>query len=533
MWVYDRETLAFLAVNDSAINKYGYSRERFLSMRLTDIRPDFEQHRLLADLSGPRLPLQWSGPWTHQLADGSLIDVEILSQEVSYANRPAVLVSAQDASERNRLEAQVRRAETQDPLTGLANRGFLLDQIGQTDPGDALICVMQMDVDGFAALNDAYGYETGDQVLAQVGRSLAALPSPVITTARIGADEFAVAAVVADRSQAVALAEQIAGHVARAVPSRLAVTTTMGVAVGDNLSAPPDVLLREATIATRWAKRHRRGGIAAADESFARHAIEQLTIERELRAAIADGELLLFYQPVIDIAERRIAGSEALLRWNRPGHGLVTPAEFIPAAENSGLIRDMWPRIIDQAIADTARWQIQSGNRLSVAVNLSARQFDDPATVDHLVTALHVHSIDPADVIVEITETAAVADPQRMHEIISAFRLLGVRVALDDFGTGYSSLAYLEHTPFDIIKIDQVFITRLASDQRQRSMVAGVVKLAHTLGMTVVAEGVEHPDQLAHLTRLGVEQAQGYHLGRPANAATFADMHLAKSSPAF
>jgi diguanylate cyclase (GGDEF)-like protein/PAS domain S-box-containing protein len=531
MWVYDRQTLAFLAVNDSAVARYGYGRQQFLSLRLPDITPESERRRLLTELALPRPPLQWSGPWIHKLADGSLIEVEILSHEVSYANRPAILVTAQDSSEHSPPEPRVRRIERHDSLTGLADRGFFLTQMDLLAPRGGLIGVLLLDLDGFAALNDAYGYDAGDEVLRDVGRSIATLAYPVVARARIGADQFAVAAVVAVRADAIALAEEIARRARRATPEHVTTTVTIGVALQDEASATPAELLREATIATRWAKRHRRGGIAVADESFARHAIEQITIERDLRAAIRAGELILFYQPVIDLAEGRVAGSEALLRWERPGHGLITPGQFIPSAEASGLIRDMWPRIIDQAVGDTARWQKQTGNRLSVAVNLSARQFDDPSTIDHLVNALNAHGIDPADVIVEITETAAVEDPHRMHEIISAFRLLGVRVALDDFGTGYSSLVYLEHTPFDIIKIDRVFITRIATDQRQRSMVSGVVKLAHTLGMTVVAEGVEQPDQLTHLTHLGVEQAQGYHLGRPTDATTFASTHLANPYP--
>jgi EAL domain-containing protein (putative c-di-GMP-specific phosphodiesterase class I) len=264
---------------------------------------------------------------------------------------------------------------------------------------------------------------------------------------------------------------------------------------------------------------HRRGGIATASE-----AVATSDIEIDLREGIAEGELVAHYQPVVSMTGGHIVGAEALVRWNRAGQGLVPPGDFIGVAEETGLITDIWRWMVGEALGRLTAWQQQAGAPMSISLNLSARQFSDPSTVDHFVACLEERSVDPRDVVVEITETAAASDPVRMHEVLSAFRLLNVRIALDDFGTGYSTLAELERTPFDALKIDRSFISRLDSDGRQQSIVAGMVRLAHALGMVVVAEGVETAEQLGRLTDLGVDLAQGFYLGRPVDAGTFSGL---------
>jgi diguanylate cyclase (GGDEF)-like protein/PAS domain S-box-containing protein len=524
MWVYDREDLTFLAVNDAAVATYGYQPDEFLSMTIADIRPPTEQARLREDVVLPRPAWQRSGPWYHRVKSGSLIEVEITSHETVFDGRPAVLVSSDDVTDRNNLRAQVRRLQESDPLTGLANRGALLadvDRLVARAAGAGMVCFLHLDLDFFNALNDSHGYQVGDRVLKQVAEVLSSFRPATIGAARLGADEFAVAARVPSRSDTVILAEQLRAALAENLRPPATTTVTVGIALAETVGVDAEVLLRDATVATRWAKRHRRGGVAVADEAFADQAVQRIATERALRAAIPAGELVVHYQPVVAVAEGRIVGAEALIRWNRPGHGLILPGQFIPLAEDTGLIADIWHCLLQEALGRTARWQSQANAPLSLALNLSARQLDDPSTVDHFASPLEASGIDPADVVVEVTETAAVADPDRMHEILSALRTLQVRVALDDFGTGYSSLAYLERTPFDIVKIDRTFISRLPIDRRQRSIVSGVVKLAHTLGMTVVAEGVETPEQLDQLARVGVDLAQGYYLGRPVDAGSF------------
>ena len=525
MWVYDLETLGFLDVNKAAVATYGYSRDDFLAMSINDIRPEHERLRLNLDLSKTRPPFRRSGPWTHLLADGSTVEVEISSHELLFGDRQAVLVVADDVTERNRLQARIRQMEMSDSVTGLPNRGAMLGDLDrwiaqnlESDP-HATVCLVHLDPDGLTSLNSRFGYESGDRVLRKLGDGLSELRGDVIAVGRVGGGELAVATELHDPSTALAFANRILSLTSKRLSRDLPVTVTCGVAMATAAEASGESLLRDAASATRWGKVHRRGGVATAQE-----AARASDVEVDLREGIAEGELVAHYQPVVSITGGHVVGAEALVRWNRPGRGLVPPIEFIGVAEQTGLIAEIWRWMVGDALKHLVGWQQTAGVPISVSLNLSARQFSDPSTVDHFVSCVEKMGIDPQDVVVEVTETAAVTDPERMHEVLSAFRLLKVRIALDDFGTGYSTLAELERTPFDELKIDRSFISRLGSDRRQQSIVAGMVRLAHTLGMVVVAEGVETADQLMQLTDLGVDLAQGFYLGRPVEAGTFSEM---------
>ena len=521
MWVYDLETFRFLDVNNAAVETYGYGRERFLSMTIYDIRPEHERARLRADMGAGGDLLRRSGPWTHLLADGTTMEVEITSHELLFGDRQAALVVAEDVTERNRLQARIRQLEMSDPVTGLPNRGALLGELdrwiahnhGADDIASwagAVVCLVHLDPDGLTGINSRFGYEAGDRVLRRIGDALTEMRRDVIAVGRVGGGEFAAATALRDPSEAPAFGRRVLQSTAEQLSCDLPVTVTCGLATARVSDASGEALIREAITATRWAKVHRRGAVATAEE-----ASRASDVEVDLRTGIAEGELVAHYQPVISVPGGQIVGAEALVRWNRPGVGLVPPSEFIGVAEQTGLITEIWRWMVGDALANLPSWQQYAGIPLSVSLNLSARQFSDPSTVDHFVACLAERSVDPRDVVVEVTETAAASDPVRMHEVLSAFRLLQVRIALDDFGTGYSTLAELERTPFDALKIDRSFISRLGSDPRQRSIVAGMVRLAHTLGMVVVAEGVETAEQLRQLTDLGVDLAQGYYLGRP------------------
>lgn len=522
MWIYDLETLRFLEVNAAAVSTYGYSRELFLAMTIHDIRPAQERVRLAADVTDARQPLERSGPWTHLLADGSTIEVEITSHELLFGDRPAALVMAEDVTERNRLQARIRQLEMSDPVSGLPNRGAFLGEVDRwiaqnsDTSGRDVVCLVHIDPDDLTALNSRFGYESGDRVLRRIGDALSETRNGTFAVGRVSGGELATAAVLADPSEVPSLAARVMLSAKDRLARDLPVTLTCGVATASVGDASGESLTRDATMATRWAKVHRRGGIATAAE-----AVMSSDIEVDLRDGIADGELVAHYQPVISIGDGRIVGAEALVRWDRPGQGLVPPGDFIGVAEETGLITDIWRWMVSESLGRLTGWQESAGPRMSVSLNLSVRQFSDPSTVDDFLACVEERSVDPRDVVVEITETAAVSDPDRMHEVLSAFRLLNVRIALDDFGTGYSTLAELERTPFDALKIDRSFISRLSSDRRQQSIVAGMVRLAHGLGMVVVAEGVETDDQLRRLTDLGVDLAQGYYLGRPMPAEEF------------
>ena len=525
MWVYDLDTLRFLDVNNAAVATYGYSRVEFLTMTINDIRPEPERLLLSRDLASARPPFQRSGPWSHLLADGSKVEVEISSHQFLFGDRPAVLVVADDVTERNRLQARIRQLEMSDAVTGLQNRGAMLGELDRWIAQnldlapDALICLVHLDPDGLTALNGRFGYESGDRVLRKIGDAISEWRGDVIAVGRVGGGELAVAVELHDPSAAPAFANRLLSATSERLSRDLPVTVTCGVAVATVAEASGESLVRDAASATRWAKVHRRGGMATSQE-----AARASDVELDLREGISGGELVAHYQPVVAVSGGHVVGAEALVRWNRPGRGLVPPGDFIGVAEQTGLITDIWRWMVDDALGHLPKWQETAGLPISVSLNLSARQFSDPSTVDHFVARIQEQGIDPQDVVVEVTETAAASDPLRMHEVLSAFRLLKVRIALDDFGTGYSTLAELERTPFDALKIDRSFISRLGSDRRQQSIVAGMVRLAHTLGMVVVAEGVETADQLMQLTDLGVDLAQGYYLGRPVEPRTFSEM---------
>jgi diguanylate cyclase (GGDEF)-like protein/PAS domain S-box-containing protein len=522
MWIYDLETLRFLDVNSAAVAAYGYSRDLFLAMTVDDIRTAAERVRLADESDSGGQLVRRSGPWTHVLADGSRIDVELASSEFLFGDRPAALVAAEDVTERNRLQARIHELEMSDAVTGLPNRGAFLGDVdrwiaqrGQAPAGEA-VCVVLLDPDDLTALNTRFGYESGDRVLRKIADALSSMRDSVIAVGRVSGGELAAAGALGDPSDALSFADRVMSSARERLSRDLPIGLTCGVATGSVDGATAESLTRDATLATRWAKVHRRGGIATAAE-----AVIASDIEIDLREGIADGELVAHYQPVVSVSDGHIVGAEALVRWNRPGQGLVPPGDFIGVAEETGLITDIWRWMVGEALGRLTAWQSEAGIPMSVSLNLSARQFSDPSTVDHFVACLEERSVDPRDVVVEITETAAVSDPDLMHEVLSAFRLLNVRIALDDFGTGYSTLAELERTPFDALKIDRSFISRLGSDPRQQSIVAGMVRLAHALGMVVVAEGVETAEQLRRLTDLGVDLAQGYYLGRPVDAGTF------------
>jgi EAL domain-containing protein (putative c-di-GMP-specific phosphodiesterase class I) len=264
-----------------------------------------------------------------------------------------------------------------------------------------------------------------------------------------------------------------------------------------------------------------RGGAQVYRPHHDQHSVQRLALAGELRRAIDNGELVLHYQPKIDVATGRIVGAEALCRWQHPSLGLIMPEDFVPMAEHTGLITPLTRRVLDLAVAQLARWR-DAGTHLSVAVNLSARTFlDSQLLEEELPRMLEAHDVDPRLLELEITESMIVGDPQRARGVLEGLNDLGVRLAIDDFGTGYSSLAYLRELPVDEIKIDRSFVFEMTSNQSGETIVRSIIDLAHNLDMRAVAEGVEDEHRLTRLTGLGCDVAQGYHISRPLPIARF------------
>jgi diguanylate cyclase (GGDEF)-like protein len=409
-----------------------------------------------------------------------------------------------------------------DTLTGLPNRALFHDRVHQAIESarraETNCAVMVMDLDHFKEINDTLGHYHGDRLLQLVGQRLSSTLRAEDTVARLGGDEFAVMLPsVRDSDHALEVAHKLLDSLRRSFEIdglSLEVGASIGIACFPEHGEDGETLLQRADIAMYVAK-SAHAGARLYEIEHDQHSVQRLALAGELRRAIEHDELLLHYQPKIDVATGRIVGAEALCRWQHPSLGLIMPADFVPMAEHTGLITPLTKRVLEIALAQIAAWR-DVGRHLSVAVNLSARSFLDSQLLEEDLPALIAeHGIDPALLELEITESMIVGDPQRARGVLENLHALGVTLAIDDFGTGYSSLAYLRELPVDEIKIDRSFVLEMKGDRSGETIVRSIIDLAHNLGLRAVAEGVEDQALLTRLTELGCDTAQGYHISRP------------------
>ena len=414
-----------------------------------------------------------------------------------------------------------------DALTGLPNRALVLDRLGHALARSQRECrsvgVLFVDLDRFKMVNDTLGHSVGDDVLIRIGERLLGSVRPGDMVGRLAGDEFVVVCEDVDTAGLL----KIADRVAEAVEAPLSlygrdavITASIGVAQVATGGRPEDVL-RDADVAMYRAKERGRARIEVFDSSVRARLLERLETEQALRRAIGRGEMRLHYQPIVGASDGVLLGVEALVRWQHRERGLVPPADFIPLAEETGLITSIGRWVLTEACSQLGRWQAADPRlrSLKVGVNLSARQFTDPNLVPLVAEALAVAGIEPQSVSLEITESVLMEEVQATAQTLRALKDLGVCLSIDDFGTGYSSLSYLKRFPVDVLKIDRSFVDGLGVDAEDDAIVTAVVSLAHALNLEVVAEGVETELQLMELRRLGCDAAQGYLLGRPAEAA--------------
>ena len=545
MWVFDQETLAFLEVNDAAVRLYGYSGEEFAAMRLTDLGAGGDRVELSSGSAGPWPPLGCGHRWRHQAKSGQIVDVELTAHPLEFAGRAAVLMVAQDVTDRLRAERVLTHQALHDALTGLPNRAMLLDRLGRAiaraQRADGTVAVIFLDLDRFKVINDGLGHTTADRLLAEVADRLstalraaedsvarpAAAEFSGDTVARVGGDEFVVLIErIAGQAEAAAVAERIGWALERPFHldgSELYVTASQGIALAEPGDTPERLLSRADTAMYR-AKRLGGARVQVADEAMRVAAAGQLQIETALRRALDAGEFMLHYQPVVAIGSGRVAGAEALLRWNHPDRGLLGPDQFLPAAEDSRLIVPIGEWVLRQALHDAGGWPVAPGGRaLEVAVNLSARQLQVPNLPFQVARALSTFGISPQRLHLEITESVLMRDPERASRMLKALRELGVRIDVDDFGTGYSSLSHVAQLPVDTLKIDKSFVDRLDGPNPDAAIVKAVVSLGRSLGLSVIAEGVETGRQQDVLRGLDCGFAQGHHYARPMPTQEFAE----------
>ena len=436
----------------------------------------------------------------------------------------AIVVTLRDTTKRHELEQQLERRAFQDGLTGLANRTLFVDRLEHALDRSARnhhagIAVLFIDVDDFKSVNDGMGHSAGDEVIRGVAERIRSCVRVSDTVARLGGDEFTVlvedtpsvvhVAALADRLLEVLQLPMEIGGVSLTVPA------SIGVAIATDESTA-ESLLRDADIAMYSAKSQGKSRVTLFDATLREGAVQRLALKVELPEALRSDQFSLAFQPIVDVHGRELCGFEALIRWHHPQRGLVSPGEFIPVAEETGLIVDIGRWALDAACQQAVAWNRTWADPLSINVNVSALQLHQPAFIDDLRRILASTGLDASLLTLELTESV-LAKQQRVESILRELRTVGVGIAIDDFGTGYSSLSYLQQFPVTSIKVDQSFVAGLSTES-EAGLVRSILSIGHAFGLTTVAEGVETSEQLELLEHLGCHHAQGFFVGRPQRA---------------
>jgi diguanylate cyclase (GGDEF)-like protein/PAS domain S-box-containing protein len=652
LWVYDRETLRFLAINDAAVRQYGYSEEEFLSMTIHDLRNKGNTSALLLSFVQSISELTADNIWKHRKKDGALIDVEVTSHEIDYAGRPAILalmnnvterrraeealqkreehyrslienasdlililnahgtlsyvspsverslayasdelicrnffeflhpqdfsdsfsvvshitgtpgesraielrmrhrqgswrlyeaickcvldeageasviINARDITERKVAEEQLTHNAFHDPLTNLPNRRLFMDRLGQAiirarRREGYLYAVFFLDLDQFKLVNDSLGHNAGDELLVAISRRLQSVLREGDTIARMGGDEFAVLIEEVEGSGEILRAAE---RIQRELTTPFALgeqsiytTASIGIALGSPNYDKPEEILRDADTAMYQAKKQGKSCHAVFDQRMHVEAVKMLQLRTDLRRAVENEEFHLCYQPILQLDSGKIIGFEALVRWRHPEFGMVHPDKFIRVAEESNLINELGIWVLQEACRQTREWQTSLPGipSLYISVNLSVKQLAQPDLVEQVGRILCESGLAPECLKLEITESVFMEDPESTASVLWQLKQLGVQLQIDDFGTGYSSLSYLHKFPVDTLKVDRSFISSMNMNPKNAEIVRTIVMLAHKLGMSVTAEGIETMEQFSQLNALGCEHGQGYLFSEP------------------
>ncbi|MDA9500020.1 EAL domain-containing protein [Bradyrhizobium sp. CCBAU 11357] len=502
---------SILGVNDAAVAHYGYSRAEFERLKIRSLQAFDSEPPWTVDETGEE---QAGRTWKHVKADGALIDLAIYSRELTYAERPAVLLALMDITERKRAEARLAFMAQHDGLTGLPNRSLLRQQVDEmllhTRRSAEKVALLMLGLDNFKAVNDTLGHAVGDKLLRGVAKRLRSTLREEDALARLNSDEFAIVqSGLARPEDAVMLAKRLLAAIADPYlldGHSVVIGASIGIAMAPGDGDDSEKLLKSADMALSRAKLDARGSFAFFEAALDAKAQSRRKIEVELRDAIQNDVLRPYYQPLIDLTSGRITGFEALVRWPHAERGMVSPAEFIPVAEDTGLINPLGGLMLRRACLDAASWP----DDVRVAVNLSPLQFRSGNLLSMVTDALKHSGLPPRRLELEITETLLLEKSAQVLATLHALRALGVRISMDDFGTGYSSLSYLRSFPFDKIKIDQSFVRDLAANREAQAIIRSIVSLGKGLGVTITAEGVETEAELSCLRAEGCHEGQGF-----------------------
>ena len=428
--------------------------------------------------------------------------------------------------ERQELENQLLYMALHDPLTGLPNRALFMKRLEaslervKAEPG-YLFAVLFLDCDRFKVINDSLGHLVGDELLIAIARRLEKCIKEVDTLARLGGDEFAI---LLENITEITMATQVAGNMIKELSSpfhlsryEVFINASIGVTMSNIENEKPEYLLRNADTAMYRAKALGKARYHVFDPAMHHQALQLLELENDLRRAIEREEFIVYYQPIVSLNNGKISGFEALIRWRHPSRGMVSPAQFIPIAEETGLITAIDSWILEQACHQLISWQQQLGNEelLTMSVNVSVWQFAQPNFVEKVVETLAKTKINPQNLKLEITESAIMENKESAKQILQQLKAQQIQLSIDDFGTGYSSLSYLHNFPVNALKIDQSFVNSMDEKPEKDGLVPGIISIAHTMGMSAIAEGIETTLQLEKLRNLNCDFGQGYLFSKP------------------
>jgi diguanylate cyclase len=483
--------------------------------------------------SGDRTARMAPSPASDEI-DAVIVGINMMAEELQALNTDLEARVAERTLQLEQAQSQLRRLALYDPLTGLANRTLLEDRIGHAmthaGHGGPPPAVLLLDLDGFKAVNDSFGHPVGDLLLIEVARRLRAVVRDTDTVARLGGDEFALVVLDATNEQVLDMADRIRN--ALRAPAQLGeqscwVSASIGVCFAVR-GQRADTVLRDADTAMYAAKSSAQGSVQIYEPAMHAAALSRVQLADQLRTAIADDQLRVHYQPVVDLQAGHTAGVEALVRWQHPTRGLLMPAEFIGVAEDTGLVTALDRWVLDTALARLATWRatVLGDRDFALHVNVSPLELRSPRFADDVLGALARHRVRPADLMLEVTETQLTGEDAQTFHALETLRCAGISVAVDDFGTGYSSIGYVRQKFLDVAKIDRSLITGLDTDPQQQRVAAAILAIVDAFGLDAVAEGVETAAQAEELRSLGCRFGQGFHwcAPLPADAMT---QHLA------
>ncbi len=530
-----------ITCNRAAKSMFGYIAEEVIGKNLsflvntTHIMPEIDIEKFLVNLDEDEQLRKQSG--NGHKKNGSTFPIELNIREVTINEQKQFTIVISDVTERHEAEMLIREMALHDSLTGLANRNLLQQRLDiamrMARRMDKKISVMFLDLDGFKPVNDMYGHATGDKLLRVVANRLESCAREIDTVARIGGDEFAILSTNIDKeTDVIKAAQRVIKRVKKPIiinGNSHQIGTSIGISFYPFDSEDPEELFRMADVALYQAKNDGKSVYRLYNPKMDAQAKTEKQIEIDLEKAIQNDELVLHYQPLLNTLDDSIIGAEALVRWQHPEKGMIPPFSFIPIAEKSDLMLSLGQRILEMACKQAKKWQDMDMPHFRVCVNISARQFQSNDFVDNVKNALKLSGLDPKRLELEITEGMVIGDTDAVAAKLEIFSSLGISLAIDDFGTGYSSLAYLKRFPVHQLKIDRSFIRDITEDHDDAAITDAIIRLGHSLGLSIVAEGVETKEQAQILRQKGCDVLQGYFFSKPIPTVEFEEWIITHS----